>query len=182
MEERQRALVDVRIAALQDDAVLMLQRNDDLFPGYWNLPGGHALPGEDALAAAVRELREETGLATVLTCLDFAAVSHIRPPGRSEKISFTFLCRQWSGTAQVREPSRFSSLTWALLAHLPTPVMTQADEAMRLICTNQRFSTYGLDNPIRGLPHGTSQRSRQGGRSPLTGHVLWKSALDSATG
>lgn len=48
---------------------------------------------------------------TVPACLDFAAVSHIRPPGR---------------------------------------------EAMRLIRTNQRFSTYGLDSPIHGLPRRTS--------------------------
>jgi len=147
-EERQRALVDVRVAVQRNDTVLMLQRCDDLFPGYWNLPGGHALPGEDALSAAVRELCEETGLAADPETLEFAAVSHLRPPGRSEKISFTFLCRQWTGPARIREPAKFSSLAWSPIAHPPAPVMPQASEALRMIRSGQRFSAHGLDGPI----------------------------------
>jgi 8-oxo-dGTP pyrophosphatase MutT (NUDIX family) len=135
--------------------ILMLQRCDDLFPGHWNLPGGHALPGEDALSATIRELREETGLAAAPAALEFAGVSHIRPPGRSEKISFTFLCRQWSGSAEVREPAKFSSLIWTPIAHLPRPTMPQAGEALRMLRSGQRFSTYGLSGPTPLLGQST---------------------------
>ncbi len=147
-EERQHALVDVRVAALRDDAILLLQRCDELFPGYWNLPGGHARPGEDALAAAVRELQEETGLVALPGRLEFAGVSHIRPPGRSAKISFTFLCRHWTGTARLREPANFSALIWNPITRAPVPVMAQAAEALRMISTGQMFSTYGLDDSV----------------------------------
>ena len=146
MDGRQRALVDVRIAVCQEGTVLMLQRCDNLFPGYWNLPGGHVLPGEDAPTAAARELREEAGIAAIPVALEFACVSHIRPPGRSEKVSFTFLCRHWSGTARVLEPSRFSTLTWSPLIRPPSPLMPQAGEALRMIRSGRRFSTYGLDS------------------------------------
>jgi 8-oxo-dGTP diphosphatase len=146
VDGRQRSLVDVRIAVCQEGTVLMLQRCDNLFLGYWNLPGGHALPGEDALTAAARELREEAGIAALPAALEFACVSHTRPPGRSEKVSFTLLCRRWSGTARVLEPSRFSTLTWSPLIRPPLPLMPQAGEALRMIRSGQRFSTYGLDS------------------------------------
>lgn len=47
----------------QDDAVLLTQRAASKdFPLAWEFPGGNALAGETSEAAAVRELREETGL------------------------------------------------------------------------------------------------------------------------
>ena len=42
--------------------VLMVERGGGLFPGHWSFPGGRAEPGEDAEAAARRELFEETGV------------------------------------------------------------------------------------------------------------------------
>ena len=43
--------------------MLLLMRSDDAHcPGLWSLPGGKLEPGESALAAAQRELLEETGM------------------------------------------------------------------------------------------------------------------------
>jgi 8-oxo-dGTP diphosphatase len=46
------------------EEVLMHKRSTDKkkFPGYWIGPGGHIDAGEDALSAAIREVREETGV------------------------------------------------------------------------------------------------------------------------
>jgi 8-oxo-dGTP diphosphatase len=46
------------------DEVLMFKRSDDKknFPGFWSIPGGHIDEGEDPLAAAIREVKEETGV------------------------------------------------------------------------------------------------------------------------
>jgi hypothetical protein len=51
-----------------------------------------------------------------------------------------------SGTARVQEPTRFSALTWSPLIRLPSALMPQAGEALRMIRSGQRFSTYGLDD------------------------------------
>jgi 8-oxo-dGTP diphosphatase len=44
--------------------LLMQHRSADapISPGQWGLPGGHVEPGEEPIAAAHRELLEETGL------------------------------------------------------------------------------------------------------------------------
>lgn len=44
------------------DRVLLAQRGKSPDRGLWGFPGGHVEPGETALEAARRELREETGL------------------------------------------------------------------------------------------------------------------------
>lgn len=57
-----RSLIPV-IAVIHSGRVLMLQRaHDSKYPDSWCIPGGKIEPGETALACAVRELREETGL------------------------------------------------------------------------------------------------------------------------
>ncbi|HZW27726.1 MAG TPA: NUDIX domain-containing protein [Trueperaceae bacterium] len=50
----------------------------ELFPGAWDMVGGHAEPGEDALTALRRELHEETGwelatLGPVVELIDWEA-------------------------------------------------------------------------------------------------------------
>lgn len=47
---------------LSGDQVLLVQRRNPPDAGLWGFPGGHVEPGETALAAAARELTEETGV------------------------------------------------------------------------------------------------------------------------
>lgn len=55
-----------RLAALavtlRGDQVLLARRRNPPDAGLWGFPGGHVDPGETALQAAARELREETGV------------------------------------------------------------------------------------------------------------------------
>lgn len=55
------------IYIIHDDKLLMLKRSETKkkFPGFWSLPGGHIDEGEDPLAAAIREVKEETGVTIV---------------------------------------------------------------------------------------------------------------------
>jgi 8-oxo-dGTP diphosphatase len=49
------------------DAVLLVERGNELGQGHWSLPGGKVEDGETALQAAIRELREETGITAILS-------------------------------------------------------------------------------------------------------------------
>lgn len=54
----------VNVAVIQDWKLLLIQREDF---EVWNLPGGEVDPGETPVQAAVREVKEETGLDVQLT-------------------------------------------------------------------------------------------------------------------
>jgi 8-oxo-dGTP diphosphatase len=52
----------VGVVCLKDDAVLLIRRGTPPRQGEWSLPGGRIEPGERLADAALRELREETGV------------------------------------------------------------------------------------------------------------------------
>ena len=49
--------------------VLLVERGSGALKGRWSLPGGHIEAGERARAAALREVREETGVAAEIAGL-----------------------------------------------------------------------------------------------------------------
>lgn len=59
----------VGVVCLRGDAVLLIRRGKPPRLGEWSLPGGRIEPGERAVEAALRELREETGVEAEITGL-----------------------------------------------------------------------------------------------------------------
>lgn len=66
------------IAVFKDGAVLLVLRGQAPYAGRWSLPGGKIEAGESAAAAALRELREETGIVAEIAGMLESA--EIRPP------------------------------------------------------------------------------------------------------
>ncbi|MBF0665307.1 MAG: NUDIX hydrolase [Brevundimonas sp.] len=59
----------VGVVCLRGDEVLLIRRGRPPKQGEWSLPGGRIEPGERAMDAALRELREETGVEAEITGL-----------------------------------------------------------------------------------------------------------------
>ncbi|MBU4134902.1 MAG: NUDIX hydrolase [Alphaproteobacteria bacterium] len=59
----------VGVVCLRGDAVLLIRRGTPPRQGEWSLPGGRIEPGERVVDAALRELREETGVEARITGL-----------------------------------------------------------------------------------------------------------------
>jgi ADP-ribose pyrophosphatase YjhB (NUDIX family) len=56
------AMLGAGAVLLHDGKALLVRLNYGRFRGHWILPGGRVDPGEHPSAAAVREIREETGV------------------------------------------------------------------------------------------------------------------------
>jgi len=56
----------VGVVCLRDDKVLLIKRGTPPRQGQWSLPGGRLEWGETTVVAALRELKEETGVEAVL--------------------------------------------------------------------------------------------------------------------
>lgn len=57
-----RPLVGVIAVVRRGKQLLLAQRSKGLYVGRWGFPGGHVELGEGVVAAALRELQEETGV------------------------------------------------------------------------------------------------------------------------
>lgn len=152
--DRQQALVDVRVLVFRDWHVLLIRLSAGVFDGSWNLPGGHVMPGENAVAAAVRELQEEVGLRVRPEDLIFRSVTHHRPPTRSEKVTFTFSAETFTGEPFAAEPHRADVVRWTAWDDLPAKLTPQAAASLSLFRSGQHFATFGLGEASAVSPPG----------------------------
>jgi 8-oxo-dGTP diphosphatase len=78
--------VDVVILTMSEGAlhVLLVRRGEDPYKGMWAVPGGFKRPTETLHEAAMRELREETGVDAASPLTQFGAYGD---PGRDPRMS-----------------------------------------------------------------------------------------------
>lgn len=100
--------------------MLLVRRcNTGFADGQLSVPAGHVESGESVTRAALREAREEVGLALAPERLDVVGVMHRKSD--DERIDFFLACPLDAADARPenREPEKCSELLWADPAHLP---------------------------------------------------------------
>ncbi|MDD9207467.1 NUDIX domain-containing protein [Georgenia sp. 10Sc9-8] len=109
------------------EVLLQLRQNTGYRDGHWACgAAGHVESGESALAAVVREAREELGVEVRTTDLQPVTTVHrTHGNGRAvdERVDFFFQCHRWQGEPVAREPDRCAELRWVDLHELPEPVV-----------------------------------------------------------
>ncbi|MBM6541707.1 MutT/Nudix family protein [Streptococcus dysgalactiae subsp. equisimilis] len=117
----------VNICVKQGEHVLLLNRQHDNFPG-WIQPGGKVKESESFFEAALRELKEETGL-TALN-LQLKRISGFINPDKPERyVYYDFLCETFEG--ELLTESREGLPKWHAISELDTLDM-QEDIRQRL--------------------------------------------------
>ena len=98
MSEPPRPVPCVGVVCLRGPQVLLIRRGKPPRMGEWSIPGGRMEMGETVAAAALRELREETGVEAELLGL-IEVLDHISEHGHAVLIDFA---ARWTAGEPVR--------------------------------------------------------------------------------
>lgn len=111
----------------EDGTVLMQQRpSDKQHGGLWEFPGGKVDPGETPVAALVREIDEEIGVALRADDLfPIHAASGDPAKGEPPIVLLLYGTHRWQGTPRAVE--RGCLLHWAAVSELATLAMPPLD-------------------------------------------------------
>jgi 8-oxo-dGTP diphosphatase len=97
-----RPVPGVSAAIFRGDEVLLIKRGRGHYAGLWSLPGGHIEPGEKAVDAALREVREETGVTAAI--LGPAGIHDVILRGCNGTLEAHYVLAVFCGAWQAGEP------------------------------------------------------------------------------
>ena len=118
---RQIPRVGVGILVSKDDEILMLHRVNPHGRGTWSAPGGHMEHGETPEEAAIREVKEETGLSVTDVEVIGITADFFEENGR-HYITIWMEGKWLSGEPVVKSPTEISAATWFPYNALPKPL------------------------------------------------------------
>ncbi len=148
--KRSRFPVAVHIFLLQGEEVLLLRRqNTGYEDGKLSVVAGHVEPGETVTRAALREIREEVGLALTPERLRVVGVMHRKSD--DERVDFFLACRLAGEEPHNCEPGKCSELLWVPLADLPQDTIPYVRAALENYRRGVWFEEFGWDPSTSAL-------------------------------
>jgi 8-oxo-dGTP diphosphatase len=140
--ERFRLKSAVHVFMLRGDEVLLLRRyNTGYEDGRYSVPAGHLDGGETVVAAAIREVQEEVGVALNPAEVDVAGVMHRR--AEDERVDWFVAARSWRGEPENREPHRCDELRWSPLDAPPPETIPYVRRALDNFRAGRWFDSFG---------------------------------------
>ncbi|TVX96323.1 NUDIX hydrolase [Cohnella terricola] len=120
----------VHLLMYRNDQVLLLKRKNTGFEdGKWSVVAGRIDGGEEVIAAAIREAKEEAGIDIDPDHLKIVGVTH-RKNKNSEWIDFYLAVQEWKGTIINAEPHKCEELKWFDVNGLPENMIAYVRKAV----------------------------------------------------
>ncbi len=135
----------VHVLLRRGGEVLLLRRaNTGYQDGNFSTIAGHLDGGEEVLAAAVREAREEAGITLDPAELQMVGVMHNRGEDY-EYIDFFVAAERWVGEIVNAEPHKCAELVWHPLDNLPPNTIPYVRRALENFQRGIWFDSFGWD-------------------------------------
>jgi len=143
----QRCTLDVFLLLTRQDHVLLALRQGTGFAdGLWNVPSGKAESGESAVAAVIREAREEIGIRLSEHEITFAATVHCHNSDTDIRVGLFFQAAAKDSPLHVpynAEPHKCAKIAWYPMTMLPATTMPYSALGVALYQRNTYFGTTG---------------------------------------
>ena len=114
------SLTSAVAAIVTDDAGRVLLCQQSQGHRRWGLPGGKVRENESPIHAAVRDIREETGMDVEI--VDLVGLYELCGQGLPDLVVHVFRCHDGRGEALVNAPGRICRLSWHDTDDLPSPM------------------------------------------------------------
>ncbi len=134
----------VHLFITQDDKILLLRRyNTGYEDGNYSVVAGHLNGGEQIIAAAIREAKEEVGIDIQEEDVEIVQMMH--RISESERIDFFVTVDSWQGEITNKEPNKCDDLSWFPLDQLPENTIPYVRQAIWNYQANIPFSSFGWE-------------------------------------
>lgn len=111
--------------------------------GTYSLPSGHVEENENALSAAVREVKEEVGVEVPLDKLKLLYTMH-RMAANDVRIDFFFEATSWKGEPYNNEPHKHGPIAWFSPEEFAEkPIMDYQAVVLREVLKGEIYSEWG---------------------------------------
>lgn len=144
MSVRFKQIAEAHVLFFRDGQTLLLRRyRTGWQDGQYSVVAGHVESGESIRQAACREAFEEAGVTIEPDDLELVHVIHRKSD--SERLSFFFLARNWSGEPFNAEPEKCDELIWVNVDEMPMNMVAYIAQAFEEIEAASPYSEYGWD-------------------------------------
>jgi 8-oxo-dGTP pyrophosphatase MutT (NUDIX family) len=144
LDLRQTPFLAVHLFLARGDEILwLLRQGTGWLDGFYSVVAGHVDVGESAIAAMIREAREEVGISLSPQQLEHVVTVH--RDSDTERVDFFFLARDFEGEVCNMEPDKCGALTWASFEQAPTPRVPYVEAAFEAWREGKAYIEFGWE-------------------------------------